>query len=351
MIMGLITIAIASYNNARYIERCMESVCGQTYSDIEIILVDDGSTDDTLQRIEKFRSDKRLKVIQKDNGGLSSVRQRALDEATGEFICFIDADDYLSETYIETQLNSIINTDADISVCSTRFELSDGSYLPKESKEFACTGAKEALKLEAKFLNEGSFPYNITLSDSWNKLYRLSFLRRIGVEFSLPKGFNGTDTAFNWKVALFEPKYSLVEKEEYIHVIYNSSAVHRRKKKLYQGFKIITEQLIDTAKKHGHLELYRKAISRFYYNFTRMAVTDIARESEGLFDCRRSISSFIEEHQEFIAKNNIPDNPPCGSDSDYNVIFFLLSKIPSLLAYYLYIRTRFAKLKSVFKIC
>lgn len=349
--MGLITIAIASYNNARYIERCIESVIAQTYSNTEILLVDDGSTDDTLQRIERFRSDSRLKVIIKENGGLSSVRQRALDEATGEYICFVDADDYLSKTYIEYHFNNIVQNKCDISVCSTRFELADGTYLPDESREFKCSGTNSALKLEAEFLNDGTFPYNITLSDSWNKMYRLSFLRAIGVKFQLPKGFNGTDTAFNWKVALYEPAYSLVESEEYVHVIYKSSAVHRKKKNLYQGFKIITEQLIETAQKRECSELYRKTISRFYYNFTRMAVTDIARESEGLFDCRRNISRFIKEHQEFIAKNSIPDNSPCRSDSDYNIIFFLLSKTPSLLAYYLYIRTRFAKLKSVLKIC
>lgn len=340
----LVSITVASYNNANYIKRCLDSVINQTYHNLEILIVDDGSQDKSFDVIENYKDDIRVRVISKENGGLSSVRQKALDEARGEFICFIDADDYLAPTYVESHLNNILKFGADINVCSTRFELENGEYLSNESKSFACEESQKAIKLEAELLNNGTYPLNITLSDSWNKMYKLSFLRETGVHFILPKGFNGTDTAFNWKLALYEPIYSTIKNEEYIHVIYNSSAVHRKRKKLYQGFKIITNQLIETAIRRDKLELYRNTIANFYYTYTRMAVSDLAREAENLSDCKMTVSDLVSEHKQFISKRNIVCPHLKSSDTDFNIIISLLNKKSWMLTYYLYFRTRIARI-------
>lgn len=338
-----VTVAIASYNNSQFINRCVDSVLRQTYKELEVLIVDDGSTDVTFKKCQIYLSDSRVRFISKENGGLSTVRQRGLEEASGDYICFIDADDYLSPTYVESHLQNLTSSNADISVCSTRFESADGTYLPFESIEFACDDSKEPLKLYAYFLNTDAFPYNVTLSDSWNKMYKMSFLQKTGIAFSLPKGFNGTDTVFNWKLALFEPTYSTIKKEEYVHVIYKSSAVHRKKKNLYKGFQIITRQLIETSKKQSLLNLYKPAISSFYYRFIRMALTDIARESESLLECKNSICNLLKEHRSFIISNNIMCYIPANAELELKIIVLFLMKVPCLLSYYLFCRTRLAK--------
>ena len=92
----LISVIIPVYNAAEYLERSIGSVRNQTYKNLEIITVDDGSKDDSLKLLESFASaDSRIKVIRKENGGSSTARNAGLREATGEYIGFIDADDYI----------------------------------------------------------------------------------------------------------------------------------------------------------------------------------------------------------------------------------------------------------------
>ena len=92
----LITIIVPVYNVADYLERCIYSIINQTYKNLEIILVDDGSTDDSGLMCDDFASkDKRIKVIHKKNGGLSDARNVAIDIATGDYITFVDSDDYI----------------------------------------------------------------------------------------------------------------------------------------------------------------------------------------------------------------------------------------------------------------
>ena len=333
-----------SYNNGKYIGRCVESVLSQSYSFLEVLVVDDGSTDNTLSLMNDYKKDSRFKLISKENGGLSSVRQRGLDEAKGDYICFIDADDYLAHSYLEKHVDNLLRTNADISVCSTRFELASGDYLPIESKGFACDNSNDALKLKSDKLNNGTFPYNISLSDSWNKMYRMSFLRLTGVRFLLPKGLNGTDTAFNWKLALFEPTYSTIKEEEYIHVIYKSSAAHRKHKNLYTSFESITDQLIETTNEKNQFDLYKPAISSFYYGGLRMALTDVARESKNIIECRNVINTILKKQREYVANKGLTLNRNKKNDLDYKIILLLFDKTPRLLFVYLFLRTRLAKM-------
>ena len=95
---GLISIIIPVYNCEQYIDKCTKSILSQSYRNFEIILVDDGSTDETGKICERYASgDKRIKVIHKTNSGPAAARNRGIEKAKGEFIFFIDADDYLEE--------------------------------------------------------------------------------------------------------------------------------------------------------------------------------------------------------------------------------------------------------------
>lgn len=102
------SIIIPIYNSEKYLHRLLDSVINQTYKDIEIILVNDGSTDNSLNICEEFRSrDNRIKICNKTNGGVSSARNEGIEIATGEYITFIDADDYIDKNYIEMLVNNI----------------------------------------------------------------------------------------------------------------------------------------------------------------------------------------------------------------------------------------------------
>lgn len=118
MKMKLISVIIPVYNVEKYIQRCIESIIDQTYKNIEIILVDDGSTDSSGKICDSYQvKDKRIKVIHKKNGGLSDARNAGITCSTGEYIAFVDSDDLVDKSYIEFLFKLISEEDSDIAVC------------------------------------------------------------------------------------------------------------------------------------------------------------------------------------------------------------------------------------------
>ena len=117
---NLISVIVPVYNVEDYLEECINSILSQTYANLEILIVDDGSTDSSLAILQEFsQRDNRITIFTKENGGLSSARNRAIDEAKGEYFTFIDSDDYIEENYIEYLMKSLIDNEADISIVNS----------------------------------------------------------------------------------------------------------------------------------------------------------------------------------------------------------------------------------------
>lgn len=175
----LISIIIPVYRVEQYLNKCVQSVVSQTYKNLEIILVDDGSPDKCPAICDEWANkDSRIKVIHKENGGLSDARNAGLAIAKGKYIGFVDSDDYIEETMYELLYTAIKNEDADLAICNLEKvteagePLSAGSYVKREvfSKE-------EGLY---KILDANNWSY-VT---AWNKLYKREIWD--GIEF--PKG-------------------------------------------------------------------------------------------------------------------------------------------------------------------
>ena len=114
----LISIIIPAYNVEKYISKCLESIIKQTYSNIEIILVDDGSTDKTSEICDEYeKKDDRIKVIHTENRGVSEARNKGLENVKGNWITFVDSDDWIEEDFCEVLLKKIKDYDADIALC------------------------------------------------------------------------------------------------------------------------------------------------------------------------------------------------------------------------------------------
>ncbi len=115
----LISIIVPVYNVERYMERCLDAVVKQTYKNLEVILVDDGSEDRSGSICDRYASeDARFKVVHHQNGGLSAARNTGIKKATGEYITFIDPDDSITEDYIEYLYNLINKHEADLAICA-----------------------------------------------------------------------------------------------------------------------------------------------------------------------------------------------------------------------------------------
>ncbi|MCQ2497392.1 MAG: glycosyltransferase [Lachnospiraceae bacterium] len=117
--MDLISIIVPAYNIENYIARCLDSILAQTYTELQIIIVDDGSTDGTPQICDEYvTKDSRIKVIHKKNGGVSTARNAGLKEATGKYIGYVDPDDYIEPDMYERMHRAMINNPVDLVICS-----------------------------------------------------------------------------------------------------------------------------------------------------------------------------------------------------------------------------------------
>ncbi len=339
--MCLVTLTIASYNNANNIERCIESAQMQTYQNLEIIVVDDGSTDDTIVRIRKYRSDARISIITKLNGGLSSVRQMALENAKGEYVCFIDADDYLTDSYVERMLKKMQEDNSDICVCGTKFEDEEGKYIASWSDVFSCKDSISPYHVsnsEMAIIDNPNIG-NLHISDSWNKLYRMSFLKKSNVLFSIPRGLNGSDLLFNKLLILHNPVYSSISNVCYVHVVYKKSAVHRRNKQLIKSFMYITTQLIKETETLNSYTSLRQSISNFYIKSLYASCCDVFQDSLSIEEAKCGFSQLYDSNKLYL--NESPQLKLKYSDCKsvkLGLFLLLMKNSPKLLLYFFQIR-------------
>lgn len=171
--MSKISVIIPVYKVEKYLDKCVQSVINQTYKDLEIILVDDGSLDNCSNICNKYAEiDKRVKVIHKENGGLSDARNAGLKIASGEYIGFVDSDDYISEYMYEKLYELIINNNADVSCCGVSL-CTENSIRPQAIVEqtFVCNN-EDAFK----YMLEGKNMINIWV---WCKLYKREIFNKI----------------------------------------------------------------------------------------------------------------------------------------------------------------------------
>ena len=166
--MGTISVIIPVYKVEDYLDRCVQSVLAQTYEDIEVILVDDGSPDGGGAKCDDYAArDSRVKVIHRENGGLSAARNTGLDAAAGEYILFVDGDDYIAPDMAEKLLAALEDTGADMALCDIKC-VDDGGTVVRELPPF-----------EAGVFGPEEIYRRMTFDDwamryvtAWNRLYR-----------------------------------------------------------------------------------------------------------------------------------------------------------------------------------
>jgi glycosyltransferase involved in cell wall biosynthesis len=174
--MNLISVIVPVYNVEQYLNRCIESIVNQTYQNLEIILVDDGSPDNCPIMCDEWaKKDIRIKVIHKENGGLSDARNTGMAVATGEYISFIDSDDWIAPQFYEKLLEALHQDDSDIAACSVEMIWEDGSPSRMLTEKVSCVLRRH--EAQAELLAESKLKQPV-----WYKLYRTSIIKHIEFE-------------------------------------------------------------------------------------------------------------------------------------------------------------------------
>lgn len=165
----LISVIVPIYRVESYLKECIDSIIHQTYSMLEIILVDDGSDDACPHICDDYRKqDSRIQVIHKENGGLSDARNAGLESATGDYICFIDSDDVVHPNFIQTLYENLTSTNSDMAICHYE-KVYEIPQVMEISSQYAIKIYTQREILDALYGRD-----SLSIIVAWNKLYRKS---------------------------------------------------------------------------------------------------------------------------------------------------------------------------------
>lgn len=225
----LISVIVPIYNTGKYLNHCIQSILNQTYSNLELILVNDGSTDDSGKICDEWKlKDSRIKVIHQENKGLSEARNIGLDMASGEYIGFVDSDDYIHSRMYEVLYSEIQKNTADISICQEYAFYEDAEPFEEIVKSDYRIIPEDGEQFLYHFFDD----YTAPLVCVWNKLYKRECIE--GIKFRAGK--RAEDCFFMVEVANQIQKVVWVKERMYFCRIREDSIMATAGPYFYQCF-------------------------------------------------------------------------------------------------------------------
>lgn len=239
--MTKVSIIVPVYNVEKYLKRCLDSLVNQTLKDIEIICVNDGSTDGSLAILNEYvRNDDRIVVINQENSGQSVARNRGIDVAKGEYIGFVDSDDWVCEDYFERLHNSAIQNNAEIAVGGIiRLHKFNRRKFLTFDKEIVASDIN--LKFELCDMPEKSYV--------WNKIYKSSKLKEIGLKFE--EGIVFEDCIFTPQALFYFDKMVTVPDTYYFYWRRSDSTVKQKDEKTLANMAYAHKKVQEFIEKHN----------------------------------------------------------------------------------------------------
>ena len=214
--MELVTVVVPIYNVKNYLDNCVKSIVNQTYKNLEIVLVDDGSKDGSEYVCEKWKEiDSRIITVHQKNAGLSAARNTGINVSTGEYISFVDSDDVIHPRFIELLVLSLKEYEADIAVCSVKRVEVKEEYSFAEDILCESTVVKNDEIWDRFYLADRKCDMNV----AWNKIYRKELFETI----RYPVGRLHEDEATTYKLLFLSNVVSIVDAELYYYTKRNDS--------------------------------------------------------------------------------------------------------------------------------
>lgn len=282
-----VSVIVPIYNVEKYLKQCIESILNQTYKKLNIILVNDGSTDNSLKICEEYeKKDNRIEIVNKKNGGLSDARNAGIERACGEYIAFIDADDYVEENYIERLYESCKKNNTKISIAGIKnFDEQTNSNLNEYSFE------NDDIKCGRDLLVEYYNGKSVQVIVAWNKLYKKELFDNIRFN----NGRIHEDEFITYKLLYDLDRISIIKECLYNYRKTPDSIINKKFNKNRLDFlKALEERVEFFSEKKDH-ELYEKTllyyacILRNMYIQTKKYIIDSTDEQKNIINKYRKL--------------------------------------------------------------
>ncbi len=270
----IISVIVPVYNVEYYLPKCLDSILSQTFSNIEIICVNDGSTDGSRKILEQYsKKDSRIKIVDKKNGGLSSARNAGMKVAVGEFYSFVDSDDWIDNTMLEKLYENITTLNTEISICAVH-------QFDETNQKIDDSNPYYTLEFFDKSFDNAVFSYKETkpfIMDvcvmAWNKLYRRSLIEKCNAEF--PDGLIFEDGPFFFSIFFKTQRVSIVREFLYYYRINRKNSIIQKAGKKFLNVIDVAEIMYSKIKDLPDFEdikytFFRKKVEDFIYRFEHL---------------------------------------------------------------------------------
>ncbi|MPQ44275.1 glycosyltransferase family 2 protein, partial [Clostridium tarantellae] len=284
------SVIIPVYNVEKYLRRCIDSIINQSEKNIEIILVNDGSTDGSRYICNEYeKKDKRIKLIHKKNGGLSDARNVGLNASSGKYLLFVDSDDWCDLHMISDMCNKAEENNADLVVCGYLINYSDEKIIRKEFIEEKLFAGKNEIK-EGIFEIETKAMFNVV----WNKLYKNKIIKKINLIFD-KEGVPGEDLIFNCEYLKNINKLFLITGCYYNYMRLDiETLVYKYRKNLYEMVNKFNNSRKELYTFYNmHTGKYKVLLSNTYISYIFSCIPNIYRENANISNKKRK--EFFEE--------------------------------------------------------
>ncbi len=281
-----VSIIVPIYNVEKYLNRCVDSLLGQSLNNIEIILVDDGSTDESGKIADKYLElDSRVKVIHKENGGLSSARNAGMDIATGEYVGFVDSDDWVRNDMYEKLYTSAVKYQSDMVMTGFYREYESGTVVenPLILSDKYYENEEVIDKILIPMIGADSNARDDIEIDMcvWRNIYRSDLLKENNIQFISERLYISEDIVFHLEVFRYVKSVSVVKDFLYYYTVNVQSLTQVYKADRFNKECILFEYVRDRLYSLG---LYEKSIERFKRAFIGRARVCIIKEARDNFE-------------------------------------------------------------------
>lgn len=316
MVKPKVSVIIPVYNVENYIRDCVESVVNQTLDNIEIIIVNDGCTDHSINRIDDLIKSNNLLIVNQENKGLSAARNIGLIHATGDYIAFLDSDDYIEPNFIEMLYVNAVENNLDIVVGGYKKLFSNGDFLPeKRSQEL----------IDSEVMTGEEYLYkSVILNDYkmevWDDLYKRSFLEENNLKFY--EGIIHEDEDFTPKCILKAKRIKVIDCLGYVYRQRKGSIMNQsRGLKQINSFLIIIENMLKVFKSevnnNGRIPLSRLITRLVFIYEEKVRKSDFDNKDEVLLNLTRMKIRKVMNYQK-------------GLNFKLNVRYFILENSPAI---------------------
>ena len=299
--MPKISVIVPVYNVEKFLERCVQSLRMQTLQDIEIILVDDQSPDNCPKICDEYeKKDERIKVIHKQNGGLGYARNSGMEVATGEYIAFVDSDDYVDLDMFETMYNVAKDNNVDFVRVDNYKELLGGEIINKSYISPMEEGYYNQTELRKQLLfpQLGMLPQEdgskYVSCSVWRNIYRRELIERLNLRFVSERDLISEDMPFNLQFMMNAKSAYVINKKFYHYIVNDKSLTQTYKQDRFEKEVILYNELVHMAKTY---EIYNECelrLSRHLLARARKCIKDEFVGNINKKDARNRVRNILE---------------------------------------------------------